>query len=146
MGRSELMNLVTILRAKVGELEEAKDTCARAVLAAEEERRKREEAEGKFSALRSAVIAYAERYSLRHRIECPEDDTCDCPLTQGIVRALAGLATPDPLHGVRMVVAEMRKVVAEIRTASLHFEPANPGAMHAWADRLERALRGETRP
>lgn len=42
----------------------------------------------KHEALRTAVIAYITQYSLRHLRDCPEDDTCACPLVQAIEAAL----------------------------------------------------------
>jgi hypothetical protein len=43
-----------------------------------------------FKALHQAVVEYVLQHSLEHDDECPEDDTCACPLVQAIETALAG--------------------------------------------------------
>jgi len=39
-------------------------------------------------ALKNAVVAYIYQYSLEHVDDCPQDDTCDCPLVRAIEKAL----------------------------------------------------------
>jgi len=48
-----------------------------------------EAAEARERVLRAAVVEYIHEHGLEHKVDCPEDNTCDCALVQDIEAALA---------------------------------------------------------